>query len=105
LHPFWATLEEHAEALERLDRQQRGVRFQVSHDEWGPSLLVLLPLASPGDCLRLVIRPKGVRYYLDRQEVILEVEPGEHPIDRAVYLVLAELMAQSARAEPPARPE
>jgi len=105
LHPFWATLEEHAEALERLDRQQRGVRFQVGSDEWGPSLLVVLPLAKPGEALRLVIRPKEVRYYLDRQGELLEVQPGESQIDRAVYLVLAELTAQAARTAPAARPE
>jgi hypothetical protein len=96
LHPLWATLEQHAEALERLDRQQRGVQFQVHTDEWGAGLVVSLPLATPGDALRLLIRPKGVRYYLIRQGELLEVEPGEDPVDRAVYLVLAELAAQTS---------
>jgi len=96
LHPFWATLEEHGEALERLDRQQRGVTYQVYSDEWGPGLIVSLDLARPGDKLRLQIRPKEVRCYLVLQGELLEVPPGEGPIDRGVYLVLAELAARAS---------
>lgn len=105
LHPLWATLEEHGEALERLDRQQRGVRFEVFADEWGPGLLVSLPLARPGEALRLLVRPKEVRYWVVRPDDMLEVQPGlpapdskggPGPIDRSVYLVLAELAARAS---------
>jgi len=95
LHPFWPTLEEHAERLERLVRQQNGVRFQVINDEWGPGLVVLLPLAVQGDALRVLIRPKEVRYFLLRQGEPLEVRHDDSPIDRSVYLLLAELAAQA----------
>jgi len=96
LHPFWATLEEHAEALERLEQQLRGIQFQVHNDEWGPGLMVKVPLAQPGEALCLLIRPKEVRYCVERQGELLLVEPGLGPIDRGVYLVLAELAAQAS---------
>ncbi len=57
--------------------------------------MVSLDLARPGDQLRLLIRPKEVRYYLSLQGELLEVQPEEGPIDRAVYLVLAELAARA----------
>jgi proteasome lid subunit RPN8/RPN11 len=95
LHCFWATLEEQAERLERLVRQQNGVQFQVIHDEWGPGLVVFLPLAEQGDALRVLIRPKEVRYYLLRQGELLEIQHDDSPIDRGVYLLLAELAAQA----------
>jgi proteasome lid subunit RPN8/RPN11 len=95
LHGFWATLEAHAEQLERLVRQQNGVHFQVINDDWGPGLVVFLPLVEQGDALRVLIRPKEVRYYLLRQGELLEVQHDDGPIDRSVYLLLAELAAQA----------
>jgi proteasome lid subunit RPN8/RPN11 len=95
LHEFWSTLEEHAEQLERLVRQQNGVRFEVIHDEWGPGLMVFLPLAEQGDALRVLIRPKEVRYYLQRQGDLVAVKRDDSPIDHSVYLLLAELAAQA----------
>ena len=55
----------------------------------------MVPLADPGDFIRVVIRPKGVRYYLLCGEEVVEVEPGETQVDRAVYLLLAELAARA----------
>ncbi len=104
LHPLWATLEEHGEALERLARQQRDIRFEVLIDEWGPGLIVSLPLAQPGAALRLLLRTKEVRYWVEhpggREEVHPDPPPAAAgavvkddgmPIDRGVYLVLAAL--------------
>jgi proteasome lid subunit RPN8/RPN11 len=95
LHELWATLETHADSLERLVRQQNGVRFQVIRDEWGPGLVVVLLLAEQGDALRVLIRPKDIRYYLLRQGEVLEVQREDGQLDRAVYLLLAELAAQA----------
>jgi len=95
LHPFWPTLEQHAEQLERLVRQQNGVQFRVLNDEWGPGLVVSLPLAEQGNVLRVLIRPKEVRYYLLRQGEPVEVKPDDCLIDRGVYLLLAELASQA----------
>jgi hypothetical protein len=58
--------------------------------------MVKVPLAQPGEALCLVIRPKEVRYCLERQGELFAVEPGVGPIDRGVYLVLAELAAQAS---------
>jgi len=91
LHPFWATLEEYAGSLERLDRQQRGIKFRILNDEWGSGLVVTVPLAEKGDSLSLLIRPKEVRYYLERQGQQLGLQPKEGPIDSAIYLLLADL--------------
>jgi len=57
--------------------------------------VVFLPLVEQGDALRVLIRPKEVRYYLQRQGDLLEVQHDDGPIDRSVYLLLAELAAQA----------
>lgn len=95
LHEIWTTLELHAERIERLYRQQSGMRFEVVCDKWGPGLLLLLPLADPGDALRVLIRPKEVRYYLVRGGELLEVQHHDDCLDRGVYLLLAELAARA----------
>jgi len=95
LHAFWAMLEGHAERLERLYRQQQGVQFQPINDDWGPGLWVSLSLAEPGEVLKVLIRPKEVRYYLLRDGALLGVDSGDNQVDRAVYLLLAELAARA----------
>jgi hypothetical protein len=95
LHSFWPTLENHAVAMERLVRQQNGVQFAIVGDEWGPGLLVSLPLAEQGDMVRVLIRAKEVRYYLVRNGEAMEVRQGPCPIDRGVYTLLAELAGQA----------
>jgi hypothetical protein len=96
LHVVWATLEAQAERLERLYRQQAGLRFEVVPDaEKGPGLLLILPLAGNGDALRVLVRGSEVRYYLDRAGELLEVEHHDDYVDRGVYLLLAELAARA----------
>ncbi len=95
LHSIWSTLEFHAERIERLYRQQSALRFEVMSDEWGPGLLLILPLAEPGDSLRVLIRPKEVRYYVLRSGELLEVHHHDEWVDRGVYLLLAELAARA----------
>jgi proteasome lid subunit RPN8/RPN11 len=95
LHEIWPTLEFHAERIDRLCRQQAGMRFDVVSDEWGTGLLLTLPLAEPGDALRVLVRPKEVRYYLIRRGELLEVGHHDDCLDRGVYLLLAELAARS----------
>jgi proteasome lid subunit RPN8/RPN11 len=93
LHPAWETIEIHAERLDRLARQQAGVVFQVVEGQSGPALAVHMTLAERGR-LRLVLERNDVRYYLVRQDDLIEVSPKEKLVDRAVYLVLAELAGQ-----------
>jgi hypothetical protein len=95
LHEIWSTLEFHAERIERLCRQQSALRFEVMSDEWGPGLLLILPLAEPGDSVRVLIRPKEVRYYVLRSGELLEVQHHDEWVDRGVYQLLAFLAARA----------
>jgi hypothetical protein len=95
LHDIWPTLEVHAERIERLYRQQAGMRFEVTNDEWGPGLILTLPLAQGGASVRVVVRPKGVRYYVVTDGEVLEVQHHDDMVDRGVYLLLAELAARA----------
>jgi hypothetical protein len=95
LHDIWPTLEVHAERIERLYRQQAGMRFEVTNDEWGPGLILTLPLAQGGVSVRVVVRPKGVRYYVVADGEVLEVQHHDDLVDRGVYLLLAELAARA----------
>jgi len=94
LHFFWPVLEQHANELERLCRQQQGVRFEVTTGPDGPGLVVQLSLAERGDAVQVVLRPDRVRYYVLQGGQILEVKHEEDRVDRGVYLLLAELAAR-----------
>jgi proteasome lid subunit RPN8/RPN11 len=95
LHGIWEMLESHAERIDRLYRQQTGLRFEVTGDEWGPGLILTLPLAAGGDAIRVVIRPKGVFYYVIQGGEVLEVQHHDEQVDRGVYLLLAELASRA----------
>jgi len=95
LHDVWSALETHAPALDRLCRQLAGVRFEVIADDWGVALVLQVPLPDSGDLLRVVVRNKEVRYHVRRAGELFEVDPGQEPIDRAVFLLLAELAART----------
>ena len=91
LHPLWPTLEAHAERIDRLYRQQAGVRFEVMCDERGPGLMLTLPLADGGEAVCVLVRRKEVRYYVVRGGELLAVDVNDDYVDRGVYLLLAEL--------------
>jgi proteasome lid subunit RPN8/RPN11 len=91
LHDLWPVLEAHAPRLERLYKQQAGLRFEVMAGEQGPTLMLVLPLAEPNSALRVLVRQKEVRYYVVRNADIFEVAHGHPCPDRGVYLLLAEL--------------
>lgn len=94
LHGLWPVLEGHANELDRLFRQQVKLQVDVVHSEWGAALLVVLPLVKRGDAIRVVIRPKEVRYYVVLDNEVFETDQFEDRVDRGVYLLLAELAAQ-----------
>jgi len=95
LHSIWPVLEAHAEQLERLATQQARVRFDLVTGKAGPALAVQIPLAEPESAVRVVVEGDDVRYLLVRGNEVFEAETREHRIDRAVYLMLAKLAAQS----------
>jgi hypothetical protein len=80
--------------LDRLCRQQAGLQFEVTDGKLGPALAVRIPLAVPGNAIRVLLEEKEVRYFLVRNEDTFGVDPPDPRIDRAVYLLLAELAAQ-----------
>lgn len=99
LHPLWEVIEIHAEALDCLCRQQAGVTFAVTEGRGteGPALTVQLPLAERGDFLRIVLDRQDVRYVVQHEGALSTVDPDEETVDRAVYLILAELAATKKR--------
>jgi proteasome lid subunit RPN8/RPN11 len=94
LHSIWSTVEAHAERLDRLFRQQSGVRFEVVKGQKGPALAVTLPLAEAGGALRVLLEEEDVRYFVVRNGEVLAPESREPLVDRGVYLLLAELAGQ-----------
>jgi proteasome lid subunit RPN8/RPN11 len=94
LHPVWDMLETHALSLERLSRQQAGVKFDVVATNSGKALAVNVKLADGDSGLRLVLESDRVQYYLMREDDLIEVNPREPDVERAVYLILAELAGQ-----------
>jgi proteasome lid subunit RPN8/RPN11 len=95
LHSIWATIETHAERLDRLARQQAGVAFEVVSGARGPTLALSIPLAEPGDVIRVLLDDKEVDYLLERGGEVLAADPHESRVDQGVYLLLAELASQS----------
>jgi proteasome lid subunit RPN8/RPN11 len=90
LHRIWPILEMHADRLERLYQQQAGLRFEVLSDD-NPGLVLTLPLAVKSEVVRVVLRHKSVRYFLQRDADLLEVDLTDDYVDRGVYRLLAEL--------------
>jgi proteasome lid subunit RPN8/RPN11 len=95
LHDLWPALEEHAVRIDRLCRQQAGVRFEMVEDDLGAGLVLSIPLATPGDVVRVLVRTKEVRLYVVQGGEVYEVDHADACLDRSVYLLLAELAARS----------
>jgi proteasome lid subunit RPN8/RPN11 len=95
LHSVWAAIEAHADRLDRLCRQQAGVTFEVVQGEHRPWLAINVPLAEPGDALRVALTEKEVHYFLLKGGDLLEADCLDERVDRGIYLLLAELAAQS----------
>jgi hypothetical protein len=64
-------------------------------DDWGPALVLVVPLATAGEAVRVVVRRKEVRYYVVRGEEVFEVQHRDDWVDRGVFLLLAELAARA----------
>src|SRR5262249_23517098 len=94
LHSIWQTIEAHAERLDRVYRQQVGITFEVVSGKQGPALAMNVPLAEPGDAVRVILEGKDVYYYLTRNSDVLAADSHESRVDRGIYLLLAELAAQ-----------
>jgi proteasome lid subunit RPN8/RPN11 len=98
LHPVWDVIETHAEALDCLCRQQAGVTFDVSAGAEGPALKARIPLAEKESVLQVILERDEARYFVQHEGALSAVDPDEAHVDRAVYLILAELAGLKRRA-------
>jgi proteasome lid subunit RPN8/RPN11 len=94
LRPVWGQVEEYAERLDKLARQQARVSFGVLPGRQGPALAAEVPLADPGQAVRILLEGKEVRYYLVRDGEPVAADIGEARVDQGFYLLLAELAAR-----------
>ncbi len=91
LRPVWSTIEEHAERLERLARQQTRVRFEVVPGRTRPALSVSVGLADPKQAVRVTIEGKEVHYYYESGDETFQTNLPDTPPDKGLYLLMAEL--------------
>lgn len=94
LRAVWPQLEAHAGRLERLAQQLLRVRFEVVQDGSNAALCLIIPLADSDGAIRVWIQRDQVSYLLQRGEEVLVADFAESSVDRAVYLILAELAIQ-----------
>ena len=94
LRPVWGQVEEYAERLDKLARQQARVMFGVLPGRKGAALAAEVPLADPGQVVRILLEGKEVRYYLVRDGEPFAADIGEVRVDQGFYLLLAELAAR-----------
>jgi hypothetical protein len=97
LRPVWSVVEEHAERLGRLARQQASVRFEVTETKTGAALATVVGLAEPGGAVRVVVEGKEVRYYYESNGAAFQVDLPDAAPDQGVYLLLAELAARGTK--------
>lgn len=91
LRPLWNVIETNAEPLNRLCRRFAKVDLEVIDEEPAKLLCVKIALAEPKQELRVLLNDGEARYYWDRHGEFIAIDPHEPRLDRAVYLILAEL--------------
>ncbi|HUR53084.1 MAG TPA: Mov34/MPN/PAD-1 family protein [Gemmataceae bacterium] len=90
LRPVWGEIEQHADRLDRLARQQTKVRFDVTAGRIKEALAVAVGLAD-GGTIRVLLEGKEVRYFHEAAGGVSRVELPDTPPDQGIYLLLAEL--------------
>jgi hypothetical protein len=98
LHPLWNVIETHAVALDALFRQLAQVKIEPA--EGGRTLLVRIPAGDTGDVLRIHLSRHETAFHLERDGDISVIDPAEPQLDRAVFLILAELAGQRHGSQP-----
>ncbi len=63
------------------------------------TLIVEMPLAEKGDLIRIELERDDVRYLVMHQGLLQTVDPEGDRVDRAVYLILAELAGMKAQPD------
>jgi hypothetical protein len=83
----WPMIEENADRLERLARQQAKMGFEIVV----PSGLAAIVSLADGAAVRAVMTKDGVRYFVVRNGELLASELHELRVDRGVYQLFADL--------------
>jgi hypothetical protein len=91
LRCVWTEVEEHAERLERVARQQAKVTFGIANGHDGPALTATVALAEEGHSVRVAIEGKEVRYYYEADGEVFQADLPDSSPDQGLYLLLAEL--------------
>ena len=99
LHAVWDLIETHTRSLNRLFRQLTKVRGEVTQEQGTPLLAVHIGLPEKKQCLRLLLSDAAARYYWERDGELLAIDPHEPQVDRAVFMILAELAKTPAAAK------
>jgi proteasome lid subunit RPN8/RPN11 len=95
LRPVWNVIEANAAPLNKLCRQFAKVQLEVIDEELAKILCMKIMLAEPNQKLHLLFNEHEARYYWDREGEFIAIDPDETRLDRAVYLILAELAKES----------
>lgn len=98
LHPLWSVIETYAEALDILSQQLTRVTLEALPDKPVPALAALVPVAESDAMLRVVLHPDRVEFMIERDGEVTVIDPKEPELDRAVYLILAELAREKQRS-------
>ena len=97
LRDVWTTIERYARPLDALCEQLAKVNFEVAQD--GQVLLVRFGLAGSDHTIRVLLRQDEARFFLDQGGTLVAIDPEERQLDRAIYLILAELARPPQEAE------
>jgi hypothetical protein len=93
LHPLWSVVDRHARELDRLCGQLSCVFFDVASTQDGPALAVKVPLPDSGGYIKVLLTNADEQFFVVRNGEPLRAELEEVRVDRAVYMLLAELAA------------
>jgi ribosome-binding factor A len=91
----------HARPIDQLCRQLAEIQLEAIDDEATKVLCVKITLVEPTQQLRVLLDGSEARYYWDRNGELVAIDPHEPQLDRAVYLILAELAKAPAVRETP----
>jgi proteasome lid subunit RPN8/RPN11 len=101
LHAVWSLVETHAEPLDGLCRQMARSSFEVLPQNGSSVLAFKIPLLEADTSLQVHLRADQVRFLLQRQGDLVGIDPQEPELERAVYLILAELAREKQRLRAP----
>lgn len=94
----WDTLEKYAEPINALCRQFAHVALDVLQDDPESALAVQIMLADTAQNIRVLFNQHEVRYYWSDGHDVTAIDPHEAHVQRAVFLILAELAKESERS-------